>query len=356
MNGIVRRKDNIQTFESLWQPLSVTAKAGPHSTVTGLRYAFALAEERGLEDDRSFIFVKDGQPVAGAVLPIGVAAGVRAVTMGGGYVYAPLVADNAFRKEVFKLVDVEIRSVGVAKSMLMLDPLDSVSYNYLQEYGYLDTSTLTYVYDLTISGDPMNHCRRNHARNLKKILSNPHFRTVRIDANSPDRAHHENYERLHERAAGRKTRSSRTFDLMYEQLLAGEAVLFAVLMEDVPVAYGYFWQANEKAFYASVADDPDAAGQPLNHLLTFSGMRYFKERGFAALVPGEPSSPSPQFDYFPDAKQLHISLFKSGFPGSYRPFYRGIRYYDKSAIARDAMRFGEEYPQALSIFETEPEI
>ncbi len=353
MSDILFKKEKPGTFAKFWSELARMYKAGPRLTPHGVAYALALAGERGLEDDRSFVVLRDGKPVAGALLPLGSLDGQRAITMGGDYVTAPLVASRAMRKEVFEIIDEEARNANVARALFMLDPLTNEPYNYLQEFGYLDTSTLTYVYDLTPK-DLVAGCRRNHVRSLKEILQDKRFSVVRIDAENPDRAHHKRYEKFHEKSAGRKTRSTKTFNLQYEQLLAGEAVLFCVLMEHEPVAYGYFWHVHGKALYASVADDPVVARNfPLNHLLTLSGMHYYKERGFSALLPGEPSSPSPQFDYFPDAKQLHVGLFKAGFPGTFRPFYRGVRYYNDSAVRADARKFERGYADALRVYEKE---
>ncbi len=355
MSTLIFKKEKPEDFLRLWNQLGMLCKVGPRLTEKGMEYTYALAEERGLEDDYSFIMLRGDTPIAGALLPIGTLEGTRAITMGGDYVDVPLVVDSSIRKEVFRVIDEQANIAGVSKALFMIDPLLHEPYNYLQEFGFLDSSTLSYIYDLTQSDDLLLHLRRNHARSLKEILQDSRFEVVRIDAEHPSREHHEKYERLHERCAGRKTRSSKTFNLQYEQLLAGEAVLFAVLMEESPVAYGYFWHAHGKVLYASVADDPDVTGFPLNHLLTFSGMHYYKERGFTELMPGEPSSPSPQFDYFPNAKQLHISHFKTGFSGSFRPFHRGIRYYTADAIASDADRFGKKYVEALDAYERDRE-
>ncbi|MDP3645901.1 MAG: GNAT family N-acetyltransferase [bacterium] len=351
MSDIFFKKENPERFSDLWDVLAKDLNGGPRMTRLGLKYFFTLAEERGLEDDRSFILTQSGIPVAGALVPIGRLGKDRVVTMAGEYVLAPLARNDSARKEVFGIIDVQARDAGAVKALIAFDALRPEPYNYLHSFGYLDTSLITYIYDLTLPGDFLSHCEKNHRRSLREILDDKRFTVIRIDREHPDRTHHENHERLHEKCSGRKTRSTRTFDVHYEQLLAGEAVLFCVLFEGKPAAYGYFQHAQGRAHYSSTSDDPDITGYPMQHLLTYYATEYYRGLGIKAILPGEPSSPSPQFDYFPDEKSLHIANFKNRFGGAYRPLYRGVRYYKDSAIQTDVKKFGEEYARALDTYE-----
>jgi len=351
MSDIFFKKDDRERFSDMWDMLAKECDGGPRMTRLGLKYSFTLAEERGLDDDRSFILTQSGIPVGGALVPIGALEGARAVTLAGEYVPAPLVTNEVVREEAFGIIDEEAKKAGAVKALLAIDPIKPESYNYLQSFGYLDTSLITYVYDLTLPGDFLSHCEKNHRRSLREILKDERFTVIRVDKEHPDRSHHENHERLHEKCSGKKTRSTRTFDVHYEQLLAGEAVLFCVLFNGVPAMYGYFQHAQNRAHYISTSDDPEIAGFPMQHLLTFTAIEYYRGIGITAIVPGEPSSPSPQFDYFPDKKNLNIASFKNRFPGAYRPLYRGIRYYDTAATKADAERFGRDYPAALAVYE-----
>lgn len=343
---IYNKKDSERFWQS-WDVLARANKTGPRNATSFIKWALAIAEERGLEDDLSFALVRDGRPAVAVFLPIGVIEGASAVTLGGGYVAAPLMAERSLRKEAFAMIDEKLASVGVKRALFAIDPLAEEPFNYLQTLEFLDTSILAWTIDLTGPGNLLRQCRKGHISDIKRNIEDARFTIVLVDATHPDHAHHEAYERLHERSSGRKTRSTRTFDMQYAQLLDDESALFGLLFEGKPVAYAYFQHAGGKALYASVADDPEVKGYPLHHRLVYEAMEYYLARGMTVIDTDQPSCPSSELHYWPDEKQHGIALFKRGFVGSFRPSYRGIRYYDKKAALTDLLKFSNNYVNSL---------
>lgn len=351
MSDVLFKKDGPEQFHTYWAELVNQCNGGPRASLLGLKYAFTLAAERGLKDDKSFVLLQSGKVKGGALVPIGIVDDHVAITMGGEYVLAPMAQKETTREEAFEIIDDIANDVGAVKSMIDVDPMLGEPCNYLTDFGYLDTSHSTYVYDLTRPGDLKTQLEKNHRRSLKKIMDDTRFLVIRIDRDAPSREHHENHERLHEKCSGKKTRSSRTFDVHYEQLLAGEAVLFCVLFDKKPAMYGYFQHVNGRAHYISTSDDPEITGYPMQHLLTYTAMEYYRGIGIRAIVPGGPSCLSPQLDYYPDEKALDIAYFKSRFVGSFLPYFRGIRYYSSTAAAADSEKFKREYQRSLQNYE-----
>ncbi|MDD5294873.1 MAG: GNAT family N-acetyltransferase, partial [Patescibacteria group bacterium] len=216
------------------------------------------------------------------------------------------------------------------------------------KYNYLDTSILTYVIDLQFK-DLFNSCRRNHRRNIKPILEDKNFSVFYIDGNNPSYEIHEEYRKLHHKCAGRVTRPKIAFDMQFEKLKQGNAVLFGLRYKNKNIAYVYFEFNSDKAVSFSAADDPDYDKLPLYHVLYYSAMEYLRKRGARYIDTGQPSCPSSQFDYYIDKKQANISLFKRGFGGDFKQYFRGIKYFSEEAFNNDAKKFIDNYSSVFKI-------
>jgi len=193
-------------------------------------------------------------------------------------------------------------------------------------------------------------CRHGHKYDINRFAKDPDVRLFCVDKDSPDaRERHEEYRELHRKCAGRVTRSKETFDKQYEQLENGEAVLCGVEYKKQNIGYSYFTFANSSAWYFSGADDPDYAELPLYHSMVFSGMQYLRKAGIERLDMDQPASPTPQFQYYLDKKQLNIALFKRGFGGDFVPFYRGIKYFSPAEFLADQAEFAQKYESMVKI-------
>ncbi len=113
-------------------------------------------------------------------------------------------------------------------------------------------------------------------------------------------------ERLHAEAAGRKTRPSRTWEMMADWAVAGNALcLVACRPGRDAVGFAYFLVYKGQAYYASAAALEPNAG----HALLWAGIVRLKAMGIRKVEIGWQGQAS-------DKKGKSVEFFKAGFPGT----------------------------------------
>jgi hypothetical protein len=261
-----------------------------------------------------------------------------------GFLWAPLAENKDGYKRAFSHIDELAKENNISKIKMAIDPLVLEPYNFLHSYGFLDVSLLDFQTVITKEAvENFKGFRHGHQSDAKKIVANKDFTVTVYGKENASEVAHEAYRALHKKDAGRETRPKNTFDLQFEKMKAGEAILVLIVKDEKTVGAAYFDYDNGKAVYSSSATDPDCTGYALSHLLIYSGMKALLERGVTKLSMDRPASPSPQFDYYPGGKEAQIALFKRGFPGSFVPLYRGIKYFDKTAFEKDIEDFKAKY-------------
>lgn len=336
-----------ELFWQYWQKFIFEHKESPRYLKASIEYNLAYANN--IYCDKSFVYLENNEPLACVFLPIEKDADGLSASFQGGYIDAPVILNKKVEKKVFLIIDEIARENNVSKIKFAIDVLSDKNYNYLIKYGYLDSSILTYVIDLTSLKDLFKSCRENHRRNIKKIKNDKIFLVFYSDKKNSSYEIHEEYRELHHKCAGKVTRSKETFDFQFQELKQGNAVLFGLKYKGKNIAFVYFKYYKDKAIYSSAADDPDYNKFPLYHILIYSAMKYLKKRGVCFIDTGQPSSPSSQIDYYPDKKQLNIALFKCGFGGEFKHYFRGIKYFSKKLFKEDIKKFTKNY--SLSIYE-----
>ncbi len=343
------KNDNPGVFWQAWESLIKELKAGPRYLKTTIDSHISIWKYRKtFFDDQSFVLLKDKKPVAAVFLPIEKNEGVISMSVGGGPIIFPLLADNSLGKELFEKIHEIAREKKVQKITFFFDPVNPPKYNHLQKYGYLDASILNYRIGLE-ENDLLKACRRGHKCDIKKILDDKEFEIICFDKENADLDAAERYRLLHEKCAGKVTRPKETFDWQLENIKNGQAALFGLKYKGKEVAFNFFEFNFDKGLYFSGVDDPEYANLPLYHVLIFSAMEYLKKRGVKWIDTDQPSSPSCQFGYYPDQKQLNIALFKRGFPGEFVPNFRGIKYFDRQILEKDLKKMSENLKQCIEI-------
>ena len=134
-----------------------------------------------------------------------------------------------------------------------------------------------------------------------------------------DRVSFDDYQQLHEKASGRKTRPQATFDLMYEFIGKGYGQLLLVWHVDfqqhrrIPIlGASYFYTYEDGVYYGSSARDPAAAGMLVGHFMIWSALQHFSALGYKWLDLGyghivEDATEEDR------KKQAAIIMFKRGF-------------------------------------------
>lgn len=336
---IIFKEENEELFWDQWNKLIDARNLSHRYLAINLKHNLTFLEN--FHSDKSFVYLENNEPLACVFLPIEKDGNNLSISFKGGYVDAPVSFDTRIQKKIFTIIDEIAEKNKVTKIKFAIDVLSGDNYNYLIKYGYLDSSILTYIFDL--SRDLLESCRRGHKCDIKKIIKDEKFKIFFVDKDNPSKELFKEYVRLHHKCSGRITRPQITFDIQFEKIKADCAFLVGLEYEKKNIAFVYFEYNADKAIYASAADDPDYDKLPLYHILIFRAMEYLKEKEVRVVDTGQPSCPSPQFDYYIDKKQTNIALFKRGFGGYFKENFRGIKYFNEEAFRNDAKNFIDNY-------------
>jgi len=340
---IIFKEQDEKKFWDYWQEFASENNVSPRYLRHYIEWKLKIAARVPFVADKSFVYLVNNKITACVLLPLERDKKNIVASLDGDYIFSPLFSDISLRKEVFALIDKIAQENKAAKIMFAEDIFElKNNYNYLQKYDYLDTSILSFVINLE-APNLLGACRKGHRQSIEKIINDKNFSVFFTDSANPSHDLHKDYVELHHKASGKMTRSLETFDMQFERLKEGKAVLFGLKYKGKNAAFAYFDVNAGKATYSSGADDPDYDKFFLYHALLYKAMEYFKNTGVKYIDTNQPSSPSAQFDYYSDKKQLNIAFFKRGFGGDFRPQFRGIKYLSREAFEKDALNFKEKY-------------
>ena len=302
-----------------------------------------------VERDASFLLRERDTTVGLAFVPLERRDGEISVTIAGGYVLAPATLHEDAERAAFAQLDEIAREVRVTRVAFNASPATHPwPWNRLRIYGFIDSSALDAVIDLSLDDAALRRSlRKSYKALINKYSDRNGFETLVVDAAAPNRELHETYRALHAKASGRVTRDKTTFDLQYDMLLQGNATLLALRCPDGIAGCAYFGHNGAAVDYFSMADDPDMAALrlPISHVLLWAAVRHFKARSFAMLRLSQPAgfSPIEGFGDYASSKELTIAHFKHGIATRIVPAFRGVRYYDDAAFERDVDKFREAH-------------
>lgn len=334
-------------FQVMWDAfVSDHGNLGPFYTRTRLEHCVCRAELSGGRNC-SFLVRLRGACVGIVPLVLEETTKGRFFSSAGGFntLYAPYISPSLGLRErkkvqdhVFEEIDRLAAVHDVKAACMTIDPHQSLtedSYNWLCRYGYLDCTITTHIVDLAQNLEMLKARRRRRYKSLiNKGLRE--FKFTVVDQAQYDRTVFDAYVAMHEKAAGRKTRSQTTFEKQDVALRKGEASLIAATYQGKFVHLTFFHHLNGYAYYSSSADDPDFAlpGLPTGPAMMWYAIEHFKAAGFKCLETGwQPLGPQ-LFDP-PSRKQLDIAFFKEGFGGRNTALFRGVKYYDKEFMRED---------------------
>ncbi|MEY7849463.1 GNAT family N-acetyltransferase [Natrarchaeobius sp. A-rgal3] len=277
----------------------------------------------------------------------------RELSLGQSYAVRPAIVNESDRgirktlqKKIFERIDTLADEHDVSRTRMMFSPLSpseresTRTHNYLQRFGYTDTSVNTRIIDL---GKPRqrlwDEMRKGHRRNVSDAESD--LTVTVFDQNSITRRDFATYEYLHYKAAGRRTRSERTFQIMYDWVKDGYGILVRAEYDDTVAGTAYFNVFGNGATYSSGANDP-AVDLPVGHVIHWHVIKWLKEHDYEYYESGI-QWPRGQVLVQPSQKQRDISYFKRGFGGFDVPLFRGVRYYDSDRASEDGSEKVEQF-------------
>lgn len=128
------------------------------------------------------------------------------------------------------------------------------------------------------------------------------------------------YRHLHRLAAGRQTRSDKTWELNYRMLQADEAFLVCGRLDGRMVTGSLFKVAYGACYYGSGASDRSLFDKSLSHVVMWTAIAHAKQLGLQTLEVGEVVYPhltkiEATGDRLPTEKEVTIGHYKKGFGG-----------------------------------------
>jgi hypothetical protein len=262
-------------------------------------------------------------------------------TFGGAFGPLPAITNSVgmnFRQSLVAAVYAEIdslaKSTGAVRVMLKDMPMrDSYLFNLsnpvnpLLKFGYQDASIATQVIDLSATEDDLiKSMRKGHRADIKR--SSDLLSVEMFSGQDTPRKIFDEYVKLHALAAGRSTRPQITFDIMYEWITSGRAVLAAASHKGRIVGFTYSFLSGSGAYYASACNATDFRHIPVAHQSLWGTIKWLKSHGFSRFETGWQQF-GPQHIDVPTEKELNIESFKRGFGGDPIPLFQGEKYYDR---------------------------
>jgi hypothetical protein len=255
---------------------------------------------------------------------------------------------------IFEYIDQAAHSMGVQKVSFRFSPLApsfiQANYplpNYLMRYGYLDATFNTQVLDITPSIEELKtNTRKGHKYDIN--------RTSRIldvdvfDKNTITREAYNLYCELHHKDAGRVTRPQITFDLMFNWINGGKAILVGAKLKEKKdyAGFAYLFIYKNGAYYGSACSNPDLNEIPIAHFILWESMKWLKRINIRYFELGWQFY-GPTFHNNVSEKDFSISKFKRGFGGEQLPQLIAEKYYDSEYFKRDYMLKIENYVEYL---------
>lgn len=243
----------------------------------------------------------------------------------------PALADDlepAVRQAVLEHIYYTIRRLAVKNKNAILDvflhPLapasvkrGSLLWNPLLKWGFLDTSTQTYIIDLSKSLEEIwanfRSVLRYDIRKAEKFGYEVRLATSMEDIEDYYHMHVETYNRT-----GVSPHPFEYFQLIWEYFgVCSLANFFIAYKDGAPVAALNVATYKEAALHWTGASKTEFMKTGVNKLLQWEAIKWCKERGFLWYESGE------AFPETKEGKHAGLDFFKRSFGGVIYPFYKG---------------------------------
>lgn len=290
--------------------------------------------------DDSFVVLNESGEV-GAIVPLYCLRddkGNNEYRYGKEYLRGPLISgepNSRQYKNIEKIVFEYIEKIAHERNVLthkaMVEGVEVLEgrhyYNYLNDFGYVEDSSICQIIDCTISQEKMwSNVRKSYRPLISRASKNYEIEIVDTENYCFEKC--EEYRKLHFKAAGRQTRSMNSFYLMYEIIKEGNAFIVMVKPKECEtvVATHFFYCLNIYCLYASSAVDPDLPSEAgVGHLALWRGIEKAKKVRCHYIDLGQ-----LRIDSEPTEKEMNIALFKKGFGGRTVMVFRGTKYFEKT--------------------------
>lgn len=266
---------------------------------------------------------------------------VREFSYGADAGPAPVLADGLsektkkdVQKRAFAYIDELADRLKIVRASFRMSPLASSFWNTtpprinpLLKSGFSDISLATQVIDLSQDEKGLlREMRKGHRADITRAERILQATVLDTDTTTPEAF--ERYRLLHRKAAGRVTRPLATFQMMYDWIRDGLAILSVASLNGKDVGFGLVSVYKDGAYYSSSCDDPEYNNLPIGHILQWRAIQWLKRHSIRRYEIGLQFY-SSQPHAIVSEKESNISFFKRGFGGDAVPLWRGERFYDK---------------------------
>lgn len=279
---------------------------------------------------QNFSFLVYKQDQIEAIVPLALEfypdKNVKEFSFGGWATPAPALKNfisseerNIIYESIFNKIDELARQEKASLSRFVYSPLSD---NFLNkkippdiffDFGYIDIPVSSQIIDLSKTQDELwKNLRRNHRRN---ILKSSRLKIDFFTSQNITDGVFQNYQEMHCKAAGRKTRPDITFQLMRDWLQKDLAFLAVAEQDGKKIGFEYYSIYKNNAYAFSAANDPNCEKMPIRHFLEWESILWMKKQRFSFYEIGY------QPYWSPSQKQLNITHFKEGFGGLIKPLF-----------------------------------
>lgn len=312
--AIVRRADQRQAFAS-WEA-SVEFASGERHPIFGRfgRQYYPLTYDTTV--DHSFAVAQGDAPLL--IVPVNVFGGVLGhygqpmpFIFGHGLAEAErAVAVGTALAEIDRLAEAHKVDLIWVRDEISAAALSGLSLGCLARQAPVEIK-LHGLCDLSLDDQQL---RRNLRKSFRSLLNwgERNLRTAYVNAASPDRKLFDDYRAFHLRVSGRATRTTASWDAMFDWIAAGGGELALAYLEDGALVAGTMnVDGSEISYYASGVYDRERFDLPLAHWPLYSAVVRARGRGMRLYDLGELPIAGTASE-----KGFNIGYFKRGFATS----------------------------------------
>lgn len=209
---------------------------------------------------------------------------------------------------------------------------DSQVFNPLIKYSFTNIPVLTQIIDLKQSEDILwNNISKGHKANIK--VANKIYKINYWDSSNLSKKTFYKYENLHEQAMGRKVRSNKSFEMFFNWVIKGDAILLEASLDEISIGYVYIIIYKKRAYYASGCRDNNKLYQSPSHLLIWESIKYLKKNNVEYLEMGTQHF-GPSWHYNSTKKEINISNYKRSFGGFTKNVYVSEKFFNTPELKK----------------------
>ena len=298
----------------------------------------AYTLEYSNEDSELLAFyIEDGNGDILAICPL--IREKNKLSFGGSFGPNPALRNKVSRKitksllsQIFSKIDSKATEYDLDESNMNLltlakNNLSPFSYNYLMRYGYENVSLNTQI--LVLDKDERTlwgEIKKSHRNEINRGEKQFEF-VIDLPYTTDDTLFKE-FKKLHFLAAGRMTRSEKTWIMQHQWKVNGNAVMTLAYLDDMPVGGIITILYKDGAYYGISANHPDYENLPISHSIQWQIIKWLKQNRYKYYELGTQYFSDQPYNH-PSQKDINISLFKRHFGGCTITNHRGIKRYKK---------------------------